>query len=44
MGVILSEAKDLVLFATYEDGIPRLRLGMTVTTQSVAGKGEGIFN
>jgi len=40
--VIPSVARDLVFSATYEDEIPRLCLGMTVTTQSLCGKvGEG---
>jgi hypothetical protein len=35
ISVILSKAKDLVFSATYEDEILRLRLRMTVATQSL---------
>jgi len=36
--VIPTEVRDLVFSATYEDEIPRLRLGMTVATQSADGE------
>ena len=35
--VIPSAARDLVFSATYEDEIPRLRLGMTIAPQSLCG-------
>ena len=38
--VIPSLARDLVVSATYEGEIPRRRLGMTVTAQSLTGKSE----
>jgi hypothetical protein len=37
--VIPSAARDLVFSATYEEEILRLRLGMTVATQSLAAEG-----
>ena len=41
--VIPSAARDLVFSDTYEEEIPRLRLGMTVATQSVEGEGTSLI-
>ena len=38
--VIPSAARDLVFSATYEEQIPRFRLGMTDTTHSLAAEGN----
>jgi hypothetical protein len=40
--VISNEVRDLAFSATYKEKISRLRLEMTIPTQSLAG--EGILN
>jgi len=38
--VISNEVRDLAFSATYEEKISRLRLEMTIPTQSVIGEGN----
>ena len=41
--VIPSAVRDLVFSPTFEEEIPRLRLGMTVVTQTPEGEGIGSY-